>query len=406
MRIIDLTLKDFSQMVRDWKFVFFLVVMPVGFTLLFGFIFSGGGNGEADARLPVVFLDEDQGRFSPALRQALDASRVIRLEDAEQDANLDELVTDGDVAAAVIVPAGYSESLTGDMPLSLGVIVDPAANAGITAQNEVQTAANRLVNALQVARISTQAYLEQGAFEDAAAQEAYFDAAVSEALAAWHSPPVTVAVEQAVVAEEEEPSPYGENPFAHSSPGMMAQFSIAGLIGAAEVLVLERKSRALQRLLTTAISRVEILAGHFLTMIGMIFLQLLLLTVFGQIFLDLDYFQRPLAALLMILASSFFAGSLGLLIGAIARTEEHVIVLSLVPMFILSGLGGAWMPLEFTSPTVQFLGHLTPVAWMMDGFKGILISGWGLVEVLEPAVALAGFGVLFSGLALWRFRFE
>ena len=65
---------------------------------------------------------------------------------------------------------------------------------------------------------------------------------------------------------------------------MMAQFAIAGLIGAATIIVLERKSRALARLLTTGVSQVEILLGHYLAMFVMIFVQFSLLTLFGQLF--------------------------------------------------------------------------------------------------------------------------
>ena len=43
---------------------------------------------------------------------------------------------------------------------------------------------------------------------------------------------------------------------------MMLQFGLAGLISAAQVLVSERKSRCLQRLLTTPLQRYQILLGH------------------------------------------------------------------------------------------------------------------------------------------------
>ena len=61
---------------------------------------------------------------------------------------------------------------------------------------------------------------------------------------------------------------------------------------------------------------------------------------------------------------------------------------------------------EFTSETVQFIGHFTPVAWMMDGFKDILARGAGLETVWLPAVVLLGFAVLFFSLGVWRFQFE
>ena len=42
MRVIDLAIKDLTELVRDWKAALFLVIMPVAFTLLFGFAFGGG----------------------------------------------------------------------------------------------------------------------------------------------------------------------------------------------------------------------------------------------------------------------------------------------------------------------------------------------------------------------------
>ena len=47
-KILDITRKDLLQMLRDWKFLFFLLVMPAGFTLLMGFIFGGVGQADTD----------------------------------------------------------------------------------------------------------------------------------------------------------------------------------------------------------------------------------------------------------------------------------------------------------------------------------------------------------------------
>jgi ABC-2 type transport system permease protein len=110
--------------------------------------------------------------------------------------------------------------------------------------------------------------------------------------------------------------------------------------------------------------------------------------------------------LIMAISMALFVAGLGLLIGALARTEDQAVIFALIPMFIFSAMGGAWMPLEFTSKTFQAIGHLSPVAWAMDGFKNILARGMGLDSVLIPAAALLGYAVLFFGLAVWRFRFD
>ena len=97
---------------------------------------------------------------------------------------------------------------------------------------------------------------------------------------------------------------------------------------------------------------------------------------------------------------------MGLLIGALAKTSDQGVILSLVPMFVFAGLGGAWVPLEYTNATVQAISKFTPVYWTMQGLQDILLRGAGLGELWPAALALLGFTVVFFGLAVWRFRFE
>jgi ABC-2 type transport system permease protein len=187
---------------------------------------------------------------------------------------------------------------------------------------------------------------------------------------------------------------------------MILQFAIAGLLTAAQIIVAERKSRALQRLLTTATRRVHILVGHYMAIFALVFIQFTMLILFGWLVLKLDYVSEIGATLLVVFGAVTCIAAMGLLIGVMAQSEEQAVIFSIIPMFILSGLGGAWMPLEFTGETFQAVGHLSPVAWAMDGFKNILIRGMGIESVLLPAGVLLLYGVVFFGLAVWRFRFE
>jgi len=60
------------------------------------------------------------------------------------------------------------------------------------------------------------------------------------------------------------------------------------------------------------------------------------------------------------------------------------------------------VPLEVTGETFAKIGHLSPVAWAMDGFKNISIRGLGFESVLPPVAALVGYAVVFFALSVWR----
>lgn len=412
MRAIDLALKDLIQLLRDWKTAMFLVVMPVVFTLMFGFAFGGFGGGEQDPRLPVGFVDQDGGHpLSASLLSLLTASDLVRPEALEgKEAKPDQInkaVRDEDLVAVVVVPAGYSDMLLTGEPVPLQVVLDQASTAGLSAQGAIQAAASRVAEAVQAARLSLQAYEERAAaLPDEIARRQFLQEAAGQAITTWADPPLSVRETESGAFLQEESSDVMESGFSHTSPSMMVQFSIAGLIGAASILLAERKSRALRRLLTTAISRVEIILGHYLAMVVLILGQLVILVAFGQFLLGVPYLRQPLATLLVMVATALWTAALGLLIGTLARSEDQVIIFSLVPMFVLAGMGGAWVPLEFTGRTFQRIGHLLPTAWAMDGFENLVVRGMGLESVLLPVGVMLVYALVLFALAAWRFRYE
>ena len=390
-RIFDITLKDLMQILRDRKTLLFLLIMPIAFTLLFGLAFGGSGK-PADSRLPLGYLDQDGSSLSADLQVQLTSSSVIRLDitPGRSALELQALVGSGKLAAAIIVPSGYGQSVRNGNPLHLTVYADPSQASTATVESELLVASNRLASAVRTANIAAKM----------TGNPATFDAALREALAAWQNPPIRVSITSGVSAKPQDQNILS---LAQSSPGMMIQFAIAGLLTAASVIVNERKTRSLQRLLTTSTSRFQILMGHYLAIFTLIFVQFLILILFGQ-FLGVNYLRLPLATLLVAVVTAICIAALGLLIGVLAKSEEQAIIFSLIPMFVLSGLGGAWLPLEYTGATFQAFGHVSPVAWAMDGFKNIVARGLGFNSVLLPAAALLGYALLFFALAAWRFQ--
>ncbi len=394
IRILDIALKDLLQLVRERSTFLFLLIMPIAFTLLFGYAFGGFSGGASDSRLPVGYLDQDYSWLSKELGGLLANSAIIRLDQGNADSasGLEQLVANDKLAAAIVVPKGYGKATLAGKPARLTLIADTSTAVGTTVQAEAIAAANRLDSAVRTAII----------MEDVLGDRAPFNYAFEQALSAWEQPPIAV-TETSSPAVQSKQQDNGNESLAHTSPGMMLQFAIASLLTAAQVIVTERKSRALQRLLTTATRRVHILLGHYLAIFSLIFCQFLLLILFGWLALKVDYAREAGATLLIAFSAALGISAMGLFIGVLARSEEQAISFSLISMFVLSGLGGAWVPLEVTGATFRAIGHLSPVAWAMDGFKNNIVRGLGVESVLLPAAALIGYAALFFCLAVWRF---
>ena len=83
IRIFDIAQKDLAQFLRDYKTLMFLLLMPMLFTLLFGYAFGGFSSNESDSRLPVGFINEDDRWISGTFRDLLADSDLIRIVEGE-----------------------------------------------------------------------------------------------------------------------------------------------------------------------------------------------------------------------------------------------------------------------------------------------------------------------------------
>jgi ABC-2 type transport system permease protein len=399
MRILHLAIKDLSQILRDWKSGLFLLIMPLLFTLFFGFVMGSATapKPDVDPRLPVGVIDRDGGILAANLQTLLENSDVIRpvVLTQEEAQSVNQKIHDGDLAAVVIIPAGYTDRQLSDQAIPLDVIIDQNQPSSRTVSQALETVSGRLLGAVEAAHISQNGH-----------QHNNLNDSLAEAISAWQKPALTVAVVKATNNAAQGKDTTSVSGYSQASAGMMVQFSIFGLITSAMVLVLERKSGTLQRLLSSPIHKYEVIAGHVLAMFCIVFIQQLILVLVGQFVFGVNYARQPLAILLMIVVLSFWAASLGLLISALARKEDQVITLSLVAMFVFAALGGAWFPLEVAGKAFAAIGHIMPTAWAMDGFQNILVRGLAFQSVLLPAGILMLYALAFFGLAIWRFRFE
>lgn len=398
MRIIDLAFKDLSQMLRDKRSLLFIVAMPIIFTLFMGFAYRGSSQSdeETDNRIPLALVDpQPESRLNKMFFTRLESSDAIKAL-AMNEAEAMDAFRKGEVAGVLIIPDGFSEQVGAGKEAQLNLIAEAASSEGQSIYQLLRVPISQLMSAVEIARISA----------DVQSNPDEYSPAIELAWSKWdeNSKLSLVRVEQAVADAAESGDWTGGNPYNQASPGILVQFAIFGLITSAQILVQERKTRTLQRLMTTAMKPWEIVAGHLLAMFSLTFLQTAMLVVFGQLALNVNYMHEPLGTLLVSVALGLWVASMGLLIGVVAKADDQVILYSMIAMFLFSALGGTWFPLESAGGAFAAIGKAMPSAWAMNGLQNILIRGLGLESIWMPTAILMVYAVLFFVLAAWRFR--
>lgn len=398
MKILDLALKDLSQMLRDKRSLLFIVAMPIIFTLFMGFAFrSPDSKAAVDTRLALAVVDpQPSAHLNQALLARLESSRSLRPVPLTEPAAMTALYR-GEAAGVLIIPEDFSLlAETPDGALKFKLIAEANSTAGQSLYQSLRAVISQLMSAVEIARISV----------DLQASPAEFTPAFDLAWGKWDANErlELVRTEKATAQASASSDWTGGNPYNQSSPGILVQFAIFGLITSAQIVMQERKAGTLQRLMTTAMPAWQIVTGHLLAMFLLTFLQTLMLVMFGQAALQVNYLREPAGTLLVAIALCLWVSAVGMLIGVTAKEEQQVILFSMIAMFLFSALGGAWFPLESSGGAFAAIGRWMPSAWAMTGFQNILIRGLGLSSAWQPVGILLGYALLFFAAAVWRFR--
>ncbi len=395
MRFIwTLAIKDLLQTRRDRMAALFTIILPIVFTVFFGVLLGGLSSGSE--RIPLAIADSDGGAVAQKLVALLKESPVVDVKMIGPTA-VEKQVDDEKVAAALIIPAGFGAAVEGggEGGAAVTVVRILGSTGAISVEEAVRSAVDRLV----AQRVAGAVAVDTVATSAGGSPSAALAAAIADGLLA--KPVLTV-------TSQDSGSQAGQIPrgFDQSSPGMLVNWIMFSLLTASTGLVMERRSGAVQRLLTTHATRRQVIAGKSLAMFIITMLQQVLLIGLGQFAFGVDYLRDPAALLLTMITLSAMASCLGLLLATVFRSEQAVIATTVIVSMVLSALGGAWFPLEVTGAGFARIAHFVPTSWILDSFRGIILKGWGVPDVLMPLGIVWLFTFVFFGLAAWRFRFE
>ena len=378
----------------------FFLVLPLVFTFLVG----GGlpAAGESDNRVTLPVVDEDGSARAADFLAALGQSAAIRpapMSRAEAEALLD----DEEVAALLVIPAGFGATLAAGgpaagQPASVTLLTLPASNLGQVVEREVNRAVNSLARPLLVARLATESVAAARPFADETARAAFFAGALSAAQADA-APPARVAYTTAAGGGTYDPR-------AQASAGQLITWVLVPLLGASGLFALERALGTLRRLLVTPTRKSTFLLGAIGGQYLIALVQMALLVLFGVLVMRVPWGRDPVALIAILAAFGLASVALGTALGTFVKTESQASNLSILLGMGMALLGGCWWPLELFPTTMQSVVRVLPTTWAMRALTDITMRGQGLADILPAVGVLLGFAVVFFAVGLWRFRYE
>jgi ABC-2 type transport system permease protein len=394
MKILDLVLKDLRQILHDKNSAVFLVAMPIVFTFFMGYAYRSGESSAADERIPLAWIEKEPvSELSSMLFNHLQDGNTFEVTRMELDAAQNNLKR-GKVDGILVIPTDFDQKVQENKDPQLTLIADTTSTTGQSVYQLLRTPVSQLMSSFEIGHLNAENLDDPNEFLPT----------VNIAWKKWasHNLDSMVRVEQASGQKEE--SWFGDNPYNQASPGIIVQFAIIGLVTSGQILMQERKTRTLQRLMTTSMHPWQIIAGHMLAMFTIVFLQTVLMIIFGQFVLKVNYLRVPVGTFLIAISLGLWVSSMGLLIGTVAKSDNQVVLYSMLAMFVFSALGGTWFPLEGAGETFASIARFLPSTWAMTGLQNILIRRLDMASLWQPTAILLAYAFGFFLLAIWRFR--
>lgn len=399
----------------------FLLVVPIALTFVIGLANSGGGGGPTQIRVDVLDWDETalSAQFLDSVRAANtslvlcpmdnDADDFCQIGDrSEFDAEWGvERVRNGDSLAFIQIPEGFESQIQAFEPVRIIYTSDENLTAPGFIRQAVDAALLRVNGAVVASRVGGNVLAESNLPDVDEAAIGMFEGAVYErAVSIWADNPIGVDYQLTTQTESEDSANTGLSAgLSQSVPGMGAMFVMFTVFGGMTTLVIERQQWTLPRLVMMPISRAQLLGGKILSRFLLGLLQFGVVFAFGLI-MRVNFGNDPIAVILVIVAYTLAITALSFAVGNRVENEAQASGLSLLLSLVLASLGGAWWPLEVVPEAMRIVGHVSPVAWAMDGFSELVYRGGGLLDVLPFVLVLFVMSAVFFVYGVARFRYE
>jgi len=404
MKMLDIALKDMLQAFRSRTALIFMFAVPILVTAMFVFLFGGLGGDEEQTEIPTIYvqvanLDSGEEQLGEMLVEGLTNEnlpipmQVTRADGAE---SARQAVDSQQAGVAVLIPENFSAAMMApEGRAEVEIYQDPTLTLG---PSIVASLVNGFVDTFSGSKITLGVALEQlmasGQFFDQEDIETIINDYIAAATA--------VGGAGSLVAVQSPSGEEGEG----SVLGGMIQLVMAGMMifyafftGANMVhsIIREEEEGTLPRLFTTPTPQHDILYGKFIAAGVTVFIQALVLLVFGSLVFDFSW-GPPLWVGLVVLGITVSAATFGIFLISLLKSSRQAGIalgggvtvtgmLGMIPIFTM----GVTNPPQ----TVMVMSHLVPQGWALDALMTTMEGGATSTVTLSLGVLLAWSAAFF-----------
>jgi ABC-2 type transport system permease protein len=197
-------------------------------------------------------------------------------------------------------------------------------------------------------------------------------------------------------------------PIQYLTPGLLGwAIATGGAFAAAITLVGWRENKLLRRLRLAPVGTASVVTARVAVSVAMAIVQMFVFLAIATI----PYFGLRLTAwwwmaIPVVICGTLAFLSIGLLVGALARTQQAATGLANLIILPMAFLGGSFIPLQFAPHWIQQVSYVMPLRYLVVGMQNVMARGEGPASALPAMGVLLGFAAVVTLIAIRLFRWD
>jgi ABC-2 type transport system permease protein len=197
-------------------------------------------------------------------------------------------------------------------------------------------------------------------------------------------------------------------PIQYLAPGLLGWAIASGAaFAAATTLVGWRQNKLLRRLRLAPVSTTSVVAARIGVTVAVAIVQMFVFLAIATT----SYFGLKLGGawwmtIPVVICGTLAFMSIGLLVGAVAKTQQAATSIANLIILPMAFLGGAFIPLDFAPRWLQQISYIMPLRYLVTGMQNVMARGLGAASALPAIGILLGFAAVLTLISIRVFRWD
>lgn len=365
VRWYGVVIKEIHELRRDRVSIAMIFLTPLLQLVILGFAVNMDPH-----HIPTALLNYDTERLSQTFITAAQNTDYFNMQPYDSEKEAEKAFARGDVIFIVTIPEGFTNKiLRGEKPQLLiqGDAIDP------------MTTGNALSAIVQVSGSMLQYDLPEAIKVESSGGD--FELVIHRMF-----------------------NPEGITQY-NTIPGIIGSIlSTTLILMTALSITRERENGAMENLLISPVTALEVITGKIMPYIIIGFFQALLILICSVFLFKIPLFGNVLTLLFVLVIYIFLCLSIGITISSLAQNQLQALQMSsfyFIPSVMLSGFISPFISMPIWA---QWIGSCLPLTYFIRLIKAIMLKGYPLYELLPDLLPLIGLAVvvIVAGLKTWR----